>query len=727
VKFDELNFSVGRHRRDIFPSLNIHMDDIFGKNSDSGSINKNKNQNSGVGDIDDDDIEADLVNYGRVDINLDNYYSALSQTQPTNSSYSSNSSSSNLHTNPNSSTSVRSSNLTSNSTSEKNRIRTRSQAKIASKSSSVLSPSKNTENSIPVRRSTRLHLSSSLSPSLDDVYYDDRQGMNALAKDETKNQHIVGVGIFEPKSYREAMNCQDSLHWSEGCDEEMDSLRESGTLIIQPLPDGANVIDSKWVFKVKLNSDGTCTVARYKCRVVAKGFGQVSGVDFVESNIYAPVVRFKSLKIILSLANSMDYEIEQLDVVSAFLNAPINEVVFMNQPDGYHVGGPKMVCRLSKAIYGTRQASANWNCTFNDFVVNILKFRRLSSDSCVYVKISKSGRAIYLTVFVDDIVVCFHITDLEEWTSYKNLFEKRFKIKNLGAIHWLLGIEITRNRPIKQLKFSHRLYLETLLKKFNLFECKGESTPEAAGVKLSKSYSPVTPEQIEQMKQLHNLYLSGVGSLSYTALSIRPDLSHAVNELSRFMSNPGVLHFRASKRVLRYVKNSLDVELTFDGNIQKQNLLTVYTDASWGDDADDKRSTTGYLVKSNSDTITWNSRRQTTIALSTCESEYMALAAGAQECIYIHNFLQELKIQTINTILCDNVAAISLSSHDSNHNKSKHIALKFHFIREKIKQKLFTLKWIDTRLQLADVFTKNIGKLQFTNLINKIMNIKNHN
>ncbi len=308
-------------------------------------------------------------------------------------------------------------------------------------------------------------------------------------------------------------------------------------------------------------------------------------------------------------------------------------------------------------------------------------------------------------------------------------------MKDVGECTWLLGMSIIRNRNLKQLKISHKTYLQNLLNKFGMLECRPEPTPEAVGIKLSNSQSPITNEQLREMEQLKPKYLSAVGALMYASLSTRPDLAHSVNELSRFMSNPGLVHFIALKRVLRYVKNSLNIELTYDGNLQNNEIvntndfcssfehsLHVFTDASWGDCPDTRRSTTGYIVKFNNDTITWNSRRQQTVALSTAEAELMAIGSGCQEIIYITNLLKELNLKSTNILYTDNKAALCIAEHDIHHNRTKHIDIKYHFIREQIKNKLFTLQWVPTFEQLGDLLTKSLNRQQFIVLRNIIMN-----
>jgi hypothetical protein len=476
-------------------------------------------------------------------------------------------------------------------------------------------------------------------------------------------------------------------------------------------------IGSKWVYKKKLKSDGT--VERYKARVVAQGFSQREGIDYNET--FAPVVRYKTLRILMVIAANLNLELHQLDVETAFLNASIKELVYMKQPKGYEKGN--LVCKLNKTIYGIKQAPHEWNNELNNFIVDELGFIRCKSDTCIYVKRSKSNKIFIITIFVDDIIAAFDDSDMNEWLEYKNHMSTKYKIRDLGEVEWILQMKVTRDRVRKTIVLDQQRYIEKVLKEFNMLESKIIDTP-ASSDKLTNSDSPVTLEQYEAMR--YRPYLNLVGSLLYAAITTRIDIAYAVNVVSRFMNNPGEAHWIACKRILRYLNGTKDSGLIFRGNNSKELTIEAYSDADWAGDTDDRKSTTGFVVMINGSVVSWLSKKQSTIALSTAEAEYMAISSTTQELMWIRQLLDELMMPLKYPIrlLSDNRAAISISTNDVNHSRTKHIDIRHHYIRDIIKKEYVEIGWIPTDKQLADMLTKPLNKKQFTMFKGKLMNVK---
>jgi hypothetical protein len=411
-----------------------------------------------------------------------------------------------------------------------------------------------------------------------------------------------------------------------------------------------------------------------------------------------------------------------MDVVTAFLNADIKEDVYIKQPQGFDNGTGK-VCKLMKCLYGTRQASHEWNIDLNDFIVSI-GFTRCITDTCVYIKISRTGKLIIITIFVDDITSGYAKEDEAEWNEIKSAFMNRFKMKDLGDAKWLLGMEIKRNREERTMEINQSLYLKTVLERFGMLESKSERTPEVTGNKLSKQQSPTTEEQKLEMKNIP--YRQAVGSLLYASIGTRPDIAHAVNSVSRYLENPGMEHWKAVKRILRYIRGSLDVGLVFKSNNKTHEMkyeMNVYSDADWGGDRDDRKSTTGFVVKLNGNCVSWTSKKQSTVALSSAEAEYLAIGSAAKETKWLTQFLGELQIQssTKTIIYTDNRAAKLICKNDLYHDRTKHIDIRHHSIRNDVKNGVYNVEWISTYEQLGDIFTKGLNVNQFTYLRDKIM------
>ncbi len=439
--FDENSFTVGRNRRAIMHQQLDQMIQSHATSSNSNHQHSNQHQHSTFeNNIESDNeseqsddsssptsnqnnIEAKQANDGTVDIDTENYYQSLSEPS--------------IHVN-----------TTQSSKSVPNRILTRSQHRSAQQSSAINSSS---ERRYPSRR----RLASGLNLTEGDIYDIDRQNVSFAVLD-----NISVIDLVEPQTYKQVLNSPQRTKWEQAMEKELASLKSNDTWSIVPLPKGANVIGSKWVFKIKSKADGT--IDRFKARFCAKGFSQIEGLDFNET--FAPVVRYKSLKIILVLANEWNYEIKQLDVVSAFLHADIKETVYMKQPEGFHQGGPNMVCKLNKTLYGTKQAPMEWNSALNGFIVSKLGYKRLVSDTCVYVKISKTNKIMILSIFVDDIISVYDTSDEQEWKNYTVIFTSNFEMKDIGDCIWVLGMEVIRDRKNKTLILSHQQYLIQKLK-----------------------------------------------------------------------------------------------------------------------------------------------------------------------------------------------------------------------------------------------------------------------
>ncbi|MGB9152505.1 MAG: reverse transcriptase domain-containing protein, partial [Alphaproteobacteria bacterium] len=515
----------------------------------------------------------------------------------------------------------------------------------------------------------------------------------------------------------------ESTHWKRAIDEEIESLNENDTFRYvkrSSLPADVNIMDYRWLFRVKLNSSGK--VERYKARLVAKGFTQKEGIDYNET--FAPVVKYKSLRIILALAYMLNYELKQMDVITAFLNAKLDEDVYMHVPEGFN-SSKGDVLKLNKSLYGTKQAPHMWNDALNAFIVSI-GFTRLASDTCVYVKRTVSGNMIVISIFVDDIVSAYASVDEREWLVVKKLFLSKYKMKDLGDVSWILGMKLTRDRVKGVLSLDQSLYLNKVLARFNMLDCKPLPTPEST-LKLTMHQCPTTDEQKAKMVDVP--YESAVGSLLYAAIGTRPDIAHAVNGISKFMKNPGQAHWLAAKRILRYIKGTVNKALVFTskGITGNELYVSAYSDADWAGDIDDRRSTTGYVVRLGDSSVIWNTKKQKTISLSSAEAEYMALASVTQEVKWVNQFLCELLLPCMKLSLCmsvyvDNQAAILISKNDVYHDRTKHIDIRYHFIRNAIKSNLYKIEWVPTDKQLADGFTKPLSTITFTKLFASVMN-----
>ena len=462
------------------------------------------------------------------------------------------------------------------------------------------------------------------------------------------------------------------------------------------MPDGKKLVGSRWIFKVKKNADGG--IERRKARFCAKGFTQKAGVDFHET--YAPVAKMNSIRTILSIVTTEDLELHQADVDTAFLYGEMDTDVYIRQPSGFvEPGKEDWVCHLKKSLYGTKQAARQWYKKVHSTVTKN-GFEECQSDNCVYIRRIDSEFSI-LALYVDDLIIAS--TTLLGVKMILDFLKCDFSIKELGELNYCLGIKVERIRNERKLFLSQKACIERVVERFGLSECK-------------PCYTPAEVEQLTRSDGLSNLkfpYREAVGSMMYLMLCTRPDIANAVGCVAKYCDNYDVSHWTAVKRILRYLQTTKDFRLEFSG--EKREKLVCYADASWANDLDTRRSTTGYLFKLNGNIISWKSQRQSTVALSSTEAEYMGLSTAVQEAIWLKKLLKEFKIYPDEsvTIYQDNQGAIALAKNPVFHQRTKHIDIRYHFVREMLEDKEIEICFTPTSEMHADFLTKNLPRPKF--------------
>lgn len=335
----------------------------------------------------------------------------------------------------------------------------------------------------------------------------------------------------------------------------------------------------------------------------------------------------ETIRTVLALAAQLKLQVYQLDVKSAFLNGEIEEEVYVEQPQGYKVQGEEdKVYRLKKALYGLKQAPRAWNNKIDKYLVEH-RFLKSPSEPSLYVKM-QGNHFLILCLYVDDLIYTGNNSQMME--EFKKAMMQEYEMTDLGLMRYFLGMQV-KQRP-GQIFISQEKYADDLLKKFNMQDCKPLATPMAMNEKLSKDDG--------QNKVDATVYRSLVGSLIYLTNS-RPDIVHAVSIVSRFMSNPSKAHFAAAKRILRYVKGTKDFGILYEAD--RDFNLTGYTDSDWAGSTDDRKSTSGYVFLLGNKAISWASKKQTTVALSSAEAEYMAATSAACEATWLRKILQDVQ------------------------------------------------------------------------------------
>ncbi|KAL3634075.1 hypothetical protein CASFOL_021129 [Castilleja foliolosa] len=499
------------------------------------------------------------------------------------------------------------------------------------------------------------------------------------------------VGEFEPKNVNDALEIPV---WREAMQQEYNALLRNNTWTLTTLPKDAHLVGNKWVFKVKRNADGS--IERHKARLVAQGYTQTAGFDFYET--FSPVVKPTTIRIILTLALSYSWNIRQLDVTNAFLNGDLSEVIYMKQPKGFEKDG-NLVCKLNKALYGLKQASRAWYMKVKS-TLSSLGFKNSKAD-CSLFFFNQNGIQIFILIYVDDILV----TGNNDRLIHK-LVEKlqgHFSIKDLGQIHHFLGIEVTKS--CEGFHLCQREYIKKLLWKAKMLNASKCSTPMITSSHLSRYVGNPVQDAAE--------YRSIVGALHYVTIT-RPEICFAVNKVSQFMSNPLEPHWKAVKRILRYLAGTDHYGLNFHKPAHMN--ITGFSDSDWASDIDDRRSISGHCVYIGGNLVSWSSKKQNCVSRSSTEAEYRSLAQVVSEVSWIRYLLDELSVSQTRVphIWIDNQSAIYLSSNPILHARTKHIELDFHFIREKVAAGSIQVNYVPSFDQNADILTKALGLQFFT-------------
>ena len=504
---------------------------------------------------------------------------------------------------------------------------------------------------------------------------------------------------LEPTSLADAKRRPDWPRWEEGIRKVLATLQAAGTWELADLPTGANLVGSKWVFRAKKDAAGN--IVRYKARLVAQGYSQVPGVDYFDT--YAPVANLASIRTVLALAARLDLELHQIDIKGAYLNGELttDEVIYMRQPPGFESKEhPRQVCRLRKTLYGLKQSGRRWYQKLVEILVDKLGLTQCDVDQAVFFTRTKAGELIIIVVHVDDCTIA--ASSINTILRIKEQLRAHVEITDLGELHWLLGIEVTRNRDNRTISLSQKSYLESIIRRFNFEDLKPVSNPMEPSTKLHSGQSPSTGAEYAAMT--HIPYREAVGSLMYASLGTRPDISYAVTTVSRFSSNPGQIHWDAVRRIYRYLSGTKELKLTYGG---VESVLAGYADAD-GSMAEDRRAVSGYAFLIDGGAVSWSSKRQEIVSLSTTESEYVAATHASKEALWLRSLISQIfePITEPTTLFSDNQSAIALTKDHQYHARTKHIDIRFHFIRWIIEEGKLRLVFCPTGDMLADTLTK---------------------
>ena len=473
----------------------------------------------------------------------------------------------------------------------------------------------------------------------------DKYKSNNFLLYHVKHNNITTI-MDEPKTFNQATHSISSDEWLQAMREVLNSIHENRTWELTDLPHDRKAIGSKWVFKRKTNENGE--TVRHKARLVAQGFSQKFGIDYDE--VFAPVARSTTMRMLLSVAGVRGYKVRQYDVKTEFLNGILDEEIYLKQPQGFQEGNK--VYKLKKGLYGLKQAARVWNQTLHESLIRNA-FKQSETDKCLYIY-CENDQLIFVLIHVDDILV----TSNNEHLMQKLLFNvgKDFELKDLGNVKHYLGIDVQQDEK-GNFMISQSNYIDKIVESARLNDAKLTKFP------LDTGYYKLTGELLPSNEEYRKL----IGMLLYLTTNSRPDIAASVSILSQKVTKPRDIDWNEVKRIIRYIKGTRDLKLYLSSEKCSENVF-AFSDANWAEDREDRKSNSGYYCSINGGAISWSCTKQNVIAMSSTEAEYVALSETCKEVSWIKRIAQELKMDLIEsfiykilivTIYCNTIIAIS--------------------------------------------------------------------
>jgi hypothetical protein len=538
----------------------------------------------------------------------------------------------------------------------------------------------------------------------DDTSDDDDNDVYAFCAAVTYATAYSARMIEEPNTYQEAISGPDSALWLKAFKLELEAMEKNKVWVVIDKPAGVNLIGSKWVTKVKYKADGSFD--KLKGRLVAKGYTQKHGIDYEET--FAPVARMQTIRILFALSVQYMLILFQMDVNTAFLNGFLTEQnIYMEIPEGYldQLARTFKCLKLLKSIYGLKQSPREWNKVLHEYLIS-RGLQQSPEDPCIYTKTIDNQLALVVAIYVDDIILGCPKAFLDLLKKEKNALSIRFEMTDMGNLNSFLGLQVDSDLVEGTVFISQARYINKMVENFGDQNLQVAVTPILSDWDLPKDTEP-----------FHGPYLQALRSVMHCIISTRPDIAYAVGILSRYSSAPEMKHWYMMQRLLGYLKYTKDFGILYK---KDKNLCVIgYSDADFGSDKRDFKSTSGYNTNISNGAVSWSSRKQSITAQSTMEAEYVALSELTKDMVWIRRLLESLgaKVRHPTTLMCDSKAAMVVAGqHGQYHSRSKHIGIKFHFIRDQIEGKIVQVQYVNTKDNVADIFTKGLPKEQHNRL-----------
>ena len=520
--------------------------------------------------------------------------------------------------------------------------------------------------------------------------------------------------VESPKTVHQALNGKYANEWRKAIQEELQSLLDLEVyqeIKRDQVPKGKKILLSKIVLKYKEYE------RRFKARLVVLGFMQP---DEDAGETFAPVAKFTTFRLLMAIACALDLEISSSDVKTAFLNAILDEAIYIYPPRGMGYP-PDTVWKLHKNLYGLKGAPRGWNLTLHAVMLE-LGFVPSIFDPCLYFI-----EGLWVLVWVDDTL---KVGTPEAIAWFEEELNKRFTMTHVAKCEMFVGIEINRDREEGTLELTQTAYIDKILEHHGMQDCKPKPIPMQENTKVSREdCCQGNPDLIKEYNAEGVNYPSGAAELLYLALCTRPDMAFVAKELCKVMSDPGPKHIPVLKYAMKYAKNTRNLGLKFtkQGILDSLSLdlvLKGWADSSFGDDPDTKRSTQGFVAKLCGGAVSWFSQGQKSTSLSTAEAELICLADALKEILYMRDAMKFFGAEQEGpTVIFEDNQAVVATAHNpgKNHGKLKHVAIRSHRVQEEVRLETIDVVYKETSLMLADILTKALGRSQFQTLSHAIL------
>ena len=527
------------------------------------------------------------------------------------------------------------------------------------------------------------------------------------------DEYALAVTGGEPRTLNEALKRESEADkWRAAVQTELDQIEKLGTWELVEAPADANIVSSKFVFRYKRDEHGNIT--KYKARLVARGFTQKFGIDYFDTRVW--IVRWETIRNLLAQAAARRSVIHQADVKNAYLNAEIKEDIYVELPPSYedfrplpsHLARKRAVCKLKKGLYGTKQAGRGWYMKLRDTFI-ILGYKVSNADLGVFYRFS-TGKYTIVAVATDDLTIIAE--SVKSAQLIKDQLNKHFELVDLGEIKWLLGVHITRDLENHTISLGQQSYINDIIKRFGLEDARPISTPMEPGADFTPGTPHISPTTLTPRER--STYREMIGALLYLSTVTRADVAYCISTLSRYLEEPSKTHYTAVQRAIRNLKQTSEKRLVLGG---RDPQLCAYSDADWASQAH-RHSISGFAIFHGQGAVSWSSKKQPIVTLSSTESEYVALSHVVKDLLWHRKLHSELspffdEIKTPIPLYCDNQGAIVLSKDATFHMRTKHIDTRFHFVREIVYNDILSISYCPTDDMIADILTKALSRFKF--------------